>query len=145
MNPQSSVTTLPGAAFLGKSVIVKGEIYSLEDLTIEGTVEGTIEMMEHHLTIAPSGSVRANVTARKIEILGKIQGRIEAVDMLCIRKSAEVVGDIQSPRIVIEDGGYVKGTIESSRPSIRNQQSSILASIKLPNQIEALADAVLAS
>ena len=145
MNPQSSATTLSGAAFLGKSVMVKGEIYSLEDLTIEGKVEGTIEMMEHHLTIAPSGSVRANVTARKIEILGKIHGRIEALDMLCVRKSAEVVGDIQSPRIMIEEGGYVQGTIDSSRPSICNQQSSILASIKSPNQIEALADAVLAS
>jgi cytoskeletal protein CcmA (bactofilin family) len=102
-------------AMLGNKVIIEGHIRSQEDLTIEGEVEGTIEMMEHRLTIAANGNVRANVKAREIEVLGSIHGKIEAVEKVYIRKSAKLIGDIHSAGIIIEDGGYIKGSIELSR------------------------------
>jgi cytoskeletal protein CcmA (bactofilin family) len=102
-------------AMLGNKVIVEGHIRSQEDLIIEGEVEGTIEMMEHRLTIAKNGRVRANVKAREIEVLGSVQGKIEAVEKVYIRKSAQIIGDIHSAGIIIEDGGYIKGSIELSR------------------------------
>ena len=101
-------------AMLGKNVIIEGHIRSREDLIIEGEVEGTIEMMEHRLTVAANGKVRANVKVREIEVLGSIEGKIEAVDKVYIRKSAQLVGDIHSAGIIIEDGGYIKGSIELS-------------------------------
>ena len=102
-------------AVLGKSVVFKGQIHSREDLIIEGEVEGTIEMSEHRLTIAPNGDVRANVIAREIEVLGSIEGKAEAVDKVYIRKGAKFIGDVHSAGIVIEDGGYIKGNIDLSR------------------------------
>ena len=102
-------------AVLGKSVVFKGQIHSREDLIIEGQVEGSIEMNEHRLTIAPNGEVRANVIAREIEVLGSIEGKAEAVDKVYIRKGAKFIGDVHSAGIVIEDGGYIKGNIDLSR------------------------------
>jgi len=106
-------------AMLGNKVIVEGHIRSLEDLTIEGEMEGTIEMLDHRLTIATNGKVRANVKAREVEVLGSIQGKIEAVEKVYIRKSAQLIGDIHSAGIIIEDGGYIKGSIELSRHPAR--------------------------
>lgn len=127
------MSTLPGrasdqhhdsarTAVLGKSVIVKGQIYSREDLTIDGEVEGTVELQEHRLTIGPNGKVRAGVKARELVVLGTIHGDVETTDKIDIRKDAKLVGDIKTARIVIEDGAYFKGNIdivraEASRPS----------------------------
>ncbi|HXA66018.1 MAG TPA: polymer-forming cytoskeletal protein [Bryobacteraceae bacterium] len=102
-------------AVLGKNVVVQGQILSREDLTIEGEVDGTIEMLEHRLTIATDGKVQANVKVRELEVRGSIQGKVEAADKVFIRKSAQLVGEIHSAGIVIEDGGYIKGSIELSR------------------------------
>ena len=104
------------SAMLGKNVIVEGHILSKEDLIIEGEVEGTIDMIEHRLTITGSGKVRANVKVREIEVLGSIEGKIEAVDKVYIRKSVQLVGDIHSAGIIVEDGGYINGSIELSLP-----------------------------
>ena len=78
-------------------------------------MEGTIEMVEHRLTIAASGDVKANIIAREIEVLGSVEGRIEAVDKVYIRKGARFIGDVHSAGIVIEDGGFIKGNIDLSR------------------------------
>jgi cytoskeletal protein CcmA (bactofilin family) len=105
-----------GQAVLGKSVIVKGQIYSREDLTIDGEVEGTVELQEHRLTVGPNGKVTASVKAREIVVLGTIHGNVETTDKIDIRKDAKLVGDIKTARVVIEDGAYFKGNIDIVRP-----------------------------
>jgi len=104
-----------GQAALGKSVIVKGEIVSREDLTIDGAVQGTVELQEHRLTVGPNGKVVASVKAREIVVLGTIHGNVETTDKIDIRKEAKLVGDIKTARIVIEDGAYFKGNIDIIR------------------------------
>lgn len=104
-----------GNAVLGKSVIVKGQIVSREDLTIDGEVEGTVELQEHRLTVGPNGRVRATVKAREVVVLGTVHGNIETIDKIDIRKEAKLVGDIKTARIVIEDGAYFKGNIDIVR------------------------------
>lgn len=104
-----------GQAVLGKSVIVKGQIYSREDLTIDGEVEGTVELQEHRLTVGPNGKVTASVKAREIVVLGTIHGNVETSDKIDIRKEAKLVGDIKTARVVIEDGAYFKGNIDIVR------------------------------
>jgi cytoskeletal protein CcmA (bactofilin family) len=105
------------SAVLGKSVTVIGEIRSHEPLTIEGEVEGTIDATGHLLTIAPSGSVRADVKAKGIDVLGSLEGNIDQADMTHIRAGARFLGDIRTHRIVIEDGGFIRGTVDLSHPS----------------------------
>jgi cytoskeletal protein CcmA (bactofilin family) len=129
------MSTLPGrsseshheparTAVLGKSVIVKGQIFSREDLTIDGEVEGTVELQEHRLTIGPNGKVRASVKARELVVLGTIHGNVETTDKIDIRKEAKLVGDIRTARIVIEDGAYFKGNIDIVRVLAATQAPS---------------------
>ena len=105
-----------GQAVIGKSVLVKGSIVSREDLTIDGEVEGSVELPEHRLTVGPNGRVRANVKSRELVALGTIHGNVETTDKIDIRKDAKLVGDIRTARIVIEDGAYFKGNIDIVKP-----------------------------
>ena len=130
MSPMPSRTPEPvretsrgGSAVLGKSVIVKGQIYSREDLTIDGEVEGTVELQEHRLTVGPNGKVTASVKAREIIVLGTVHGDVEAADKIDIRKDAKLLGDIRTARIVIEDGAYFKGNIDIVRPEVQRADS----------------------
>jgi cytoskeletal protein CcmA (bactofilin family) len=104
-----------GAATLGKNVTVKGQIFSREDLVVDGEVEGTIECQEHKLTIGPNAKVQAGLRARDIVIFGSIQGNVEALDKIDIKKEAKLVGDIKTSRIMIEDGAYFKGSIDITK------------------------------
>ena len=105
-----------GSASIGKAVKVVGQIYSKEDLYVDGEIEGTVEALEHKLTIGPNGVVRAGVKAREVVALGTIQGNVEAHEKLEIRKDAKLVGDIRTARIIIEDGAYFKGSIDIVKP-----------------------------
>jgi len=103
------------AATLGKNVTVKGQIFSREDLTVDGEVDGTIECHEHRLTIGPNARVQAGLKAREVVIYGSIQGNVEAADKIDIKKEAKLVGDIKTTRIMIEDGAYFKGSIDITK------------------------------
>src|ERR1035438_4886084 len=101
---------------IGKSVKVVGQIFSKEDLFVDGTVEGTLEASEHKLTIGPHATIQASIKAREVLVLGTIQGNVEAFERLEIRKDAKLLGDIRTARIVIEDGAYFKGSIDIIKP-----------------------------
>ncbi len=107
-----------GAAAIGKSVVVKGQIYSREDLYVDGEVEGTIEVQEHRLTVGPNGRVRAAIKARDVIIRGTVHGNIESRDRIDIRKEAKVAGDLKTSRIIIEDGAYFKGSVDIIRQEV---------------------------
>jgi cytoskeletal protein CcmA (bactofilin family) len=109
--------TLTTPAVLGKSVTVTGEIRSREPLTIEGEVEGTIDVAGHMLTIAANGKVRASIKAKEIDVLGSLHGNVDGADKICIRQGAKFVGDILARGIVIEDGGFIRGKVDLSKKS----------------------------
>jgi cytoskeletal protein CcmA (bactofilin family) len=104
-----------GSATIGKAVMIKGQIFSREDLIIDGEVEGTVEAQEHRVTVGPNGKVRAGVKAREIVVHGSIHGNVEATEKIEIRKEGKLVGDIKTARIVIEDGAYFKGSIDITK------------------------------
>ena len=114
--PEREAPLRGGMAHIGKSLLVKGELSGSEDLYIDGEVEGTVELKEHNLTVGPNGRVRANLHAKEVTVLGKVQGNVRASDKLEIRKSGSMVGDIVTARITIEDGAYFKGSIDIQRP-----------------------------
>ena len=105
-----------GAATIGKAVKIAGNIYSREDLYVDGDLEGTVEAMEHKLTIGPNGTVKATIKAREVVVLGAIHGNVEAAEKIEIRKDAKLTGDIRTARIIIEDGAYFKGSIDIVKP-----------------------------
>ena len=103
-------------ATIGKAVKIVGQIYSKEDLYVDGDLEGTVEALEHRLTIGPNGSLHASIKAREVVALGTVQGNVEATEKIEIRKDAKLVGDIKTARIIIEDGAYFKGSIDIVKP-----------------------------
>jgi cytoskeletal protein CcmA (bactofilin family) len=118
-----------GAASFGKSVVVKGQIYSREDLYLDGEMEGTVELQDHRLTVGPNARLKASIKAREVVVLGNVNGDIEVTDKIDIRKNAKVIGDIKTARIAIEDGAFVKGSVdivkqEPAKPSAQARAQS---------------------
>jgi len=109
------------AATIGKGVTVKGQIFSKENLVLDGEIEGTVEAHDHQITVGPNGRVQAGVKAREIVVQGTIQGNVEATDKIDIKRDARLVGDIKTARIVIEDGAYFKGSIDIIKTDAKPQ------------------------
>jgi cytoskeletal protein CcmA (bactofilin family) len=107
-----------GMAVIGKTVLIKGQVMSREDLTIDGEVEGSVELQENRLTVGPHGKLQAGVKAREVVVLGTVHGNVETSDKIEIRKDARLVGDLKTARIVIEDGAYFKGSIDIIKPEL---------------------------
>ena len=100
------------AARLGASLHVKGEITGNEDLSVDGSVEGLIQLEDRKLTVGASAKVTADIIAREVVVYGNVKGNLRARDRIEIKKDGSVVGDLTTARIMIEDGAYFKGSIE---------------------------------
>src|SRR5262245_24634423 len=100
---------------IGKSVVIKGELNGSEDLTIEGHVEGTIQLRDHVLTIGPNGRIKAQVFAKAVIVLGEVTGNVTASDKVDIRDNGSVDGDIVSPRVAIAEGAHFRGSVDMQR------------------------------
>ncbi|HLY20573.1 MAG TPA: polymer-forming cytoskeletal protein [Bryobacteraceae bacterium] len=100
-------------ANIGKAVTIKGEVFSKEDLYVDGALEGRIELPAHKLTVGPNGSIKTGVIqAGSVVILGNVQGDVNAQDKVEIRKDATLTGNIKTARIIIEEGAYFKGGVD---------------------------------
>jgi cytoskeletal protein CcmA (bactofilin family) len=103
------------AARIGKSVVIKGELTASEDLIIDGTVEGTIELKNNSLTIAAEGQVKADILAKVAVVQGKVVGNVKATERIDIRDDGSLEGDLSAPRIAIADGAHFRGSIDMQR------------------------------
>jgi cytoskeletal protein CcmA (bactofilin family) len=100
---------------IGKSVVIKGDLSGSEDLTIEGVVEGKIELKDNILTIGPNGRIKAQVFAKAVIVLGEITGNVTASEKVDIRDGGSVDGDLISPRVAIADGAHFRGSIDMQK------------------------------
>ena len=114
--PRPVAATPPAAqpsssAAIGASMVIVGEIYSREELLVDGEVDGKLEL-QHRLTVGPNGKVRATIKAREVVVYGNVQGDVEVSDKITIKKNGSLVGDIRTAGIIIDDGAYFKGSID---------------------------------
>jgi len=126
--------TLPEAprnvAVIGPGMTIKGEVHSLEDLYVDGEVDGALELKEHCLTVGPNGRTHSSIRAREVVVLGSVQGNVEARDKIAIRKNGKLVGDIKTAGIIIDDGAYFKGSIDivkTDKPVIQKKEQVMAA------------------
>jgi cytoskeletal protein CcmA (bactofilin family) len=98
-------------AWVGKSVVFKGDLSSSEDMAIDGRVEGTIDVRGHVLTIGPDATIRATIVAGTVTVLGAVNGTITADNKVEIRPGASVEGDIVAPRLAVADGAILCGRV----------------------------------
>jgi cytoskeletal protein CcmA (bactofilin family) len=108
---------------IGKSVVIKGELNGSEDLTIEGHVEGKIELKDHVLTIGPNGKIKATVFAKSVIVLGEVNGNVTASEKVDIRDNGSVDGDITSPRVAIAEGAHFRGSVDMQRKGAPQAQA----------------------
>ena len=100
---------------IGKSVVIKGELNGSEDLTIEGQVEGKIELRQNVLTIGANARIKAQVFAKAVIILGEVTGNVSASEKVDIRDNGSVDGDIAAPRVAIAEGAHFRGSIDMQK------------------------------
>src|SRR6185503_19964901 len=86
-----------------------------EDLTIEGQVEGKIELRQNVLTIGPNGRIKAQMFAKAVIVLGEVTGNVTATEKVDIRDNGSVDGDIVSPRVAIAEGAHFRGSVDMQR------------------------------
>lgn len=115
---------------IGKSVIIKGELSGSEDLTIEGQVEGKIELRQNVLTIGANGKIKAQVFAKAVIILGEVVGNVTATEKVDIRDNGSVDGDITSPRVAIAEGAHFRGSIDMQRGGTKGAEKAEKAEAK---------------
>ena len=105
-------------SFIGKLLVVKGEVSGEEALVVDGEVEGSIMLHGQRLTVRTNGRVRANIEARHVILHGRVEGDIQATDRLELFRSASVKGDVSTGRISIEDGAFFKGKLDINKPEL---------------------------
>lgn len=116
-SPSSSTSTTSEQATIGKSLTIKGEITGSEMLYIDGHVEGSVSLPGNRVVVGRNGNVAANIAAREVVVLGKVNGNINATDRVDIRNEGSLTGDVVAQRISIEDGAYFKGGIDIRKPA----------------------------
>ena len=97
---------------IGKSIFIKGEISGAQDLIIDGKVEGEIQLKENQVTVGENGKISGEIHAKTIIIQGEVVGNMFAGEKLEIKVSGALKGDVTSPRLIIDDGAYFKGSID---------------------------------
>ncbi len=127
-NAEKSVSN-SDRAIIGPSITVKGEISGSEDLLVQGTIDGTLNLKQNVVTVGKSGRVNANVHGRIIHVEGEVTGDCFGTEQVIVHKSGTVRGNITAPRVSLEDGARLKGTIDTSAvsadsdPKVESKQS----------------------
>jgi len=97
---------------IGKSVVLRGELTGNEDLYLDGEVEGNINLRDHKLMIGPNAKIKATISARDVVVHGSVEGNINSIERVELKRSCRLTGDVNTQRIVIEDGAFFKGAID---------------------------------
>ena len=111
-------------AVIGASIHIDGDVRGEEDLLIEGEVNGTVQLRSNSLTVGAQGKVRADVYAHSIYVEGLVEGDLYGTERVHIRKSAQVRGNVTSPRVSLEDGAKFKGSIEMDPQAVQTATAS---------------------
>ena len=100
---------------IGKHISIEGSIRGEEDLKIEGSMKGNIELEKHNFKVGPSGQMDGEITARNVSISGEFKGNIKSHEKVEVTREADFYGEIKAKSISVEDGAYIKGVIELDR------------------------------
>src|SRR5712664_113566 len=124
MRPLDAITNRE-TGWLGSSLHVKGDIIGSEDLMIDGSVEGLIQLEERKLTVGTTAKVTADITARDVVVYGYVKGNVRAKGRIEIKKDGSVIGNLTTAQIMIEDGADFKGSIEIDRSADKDADKDV--------------------
>jgi cytoskeletal protein CcmA (bactofilin family) len=125
ISQQAKPSSSQSKTIIGEHISIEGTIRANEDLLIQGKLKGSLELKKHHATIGPQGKVEADIFAEAVTISGKVTGKISASGKVSLTKDADFTGQITSKSIAIEDGAFVKATIEMNRNDDAAKQNQV--------------------
>lgn len=114
------VSALPpsakAAACISPGIRIKGEVSGSEDLFVDGSIEGKLNLGNGSLTVGPNGNIKADISAREVVVRGKVDGKITGRERVQVWSTGQVTGEVQTQRLAIEDGAVLRGKVETGRP-----------------------------
>jgi cytoskeletal protein CcmA (bactofilin family) len=128
--PVKPATSPVDQATIGRSLVIKGEVTGSESLFIDGRVEGSVSFPDNRVTVGRNGNVAANITAKEVVIMGKVQGNVSCEDRLDIRSEGVLAGDVITHRISVEEGAILKGGVEVRSPEKKEQKTQAQSQAK---------------
>ncbi len=132
--PKISPPPVRERAAIGSTISIIGDLTGEEDLSIEGRLDGKIELRRHSVTIGKNGRIKGDIYGKVITVEGTVEGNLYGEEQLIVRHSGTVRGNIVSPRVALEDGSNFKGSIDMSpkdKPVITNLQDKPIIGTKL--------------
>jgi cytoskeletal protein CcmA (bactofilin family) len=144
-NPVKTTTAPIEQATIGRTLVIKGEISGAEALYVDGRIEVKISLPDNRITIGRNGIVQANITAREVVVMGKVNGNIECSDRIDIRSEGSVTGDVSTIRISVEDGAVLKGGVEVRSGGQKQQNQTQAKSVEAPKPAAAEAPKAMAA
>jgi len=117
------------AACISQGIRIKGEVIGKEDLFVDGTVEGKLELGSASCTIGPNGKVKADISAREVIVRGHVDGKIDGTERVQLWNTGRVSGEVRTERLAIEDGAILRGKVEAGKPRSRPQESAATTAV----------------
>ena len=106
-------------ANIGKSIAIKGDLTGNEDIVIEGKVDGKVELPNNELTIGANGSIKAEIHAKSVIVVGHVVGNINGIERVEIQATGQVEGDVTAPKLIVAEGAQLNGAIQMSQKGNR--------------------------
>lgn len=129
------------AACISHGIRIKGEVIGKEDLFVDGTLEGKLELGNASCTIGPNGRVKADISAREVIVRGHVDGKIDGTERVQLWNTGRVSGEVRTERLAIEDGAVLRGKVEAGKPRTRSQESSAATAVAKSEKSKTGADA----
>ncbi|MBZ5566694.1 MAG: polymer-forming cytoskeletal protein [Acidobacteriia bacterium] len=126
----------PGAAVIGKTITIAGDITGAEALHIEGRVKGRIGLEGAYLNIGPEAVVQSDISAREVVVRGTLTGQVNVSERIDIRNGGSLVGDVSAHSVSIEEGAYFKGSIDMRRSESTRQSAPSVSISTSPKLVE---------
>lgn len=99
-------------AWIGQAVKIEGRIVSSQDIRIDGNVQGSIEVGQYEIVLGAGSELKADVHARSVLVGGKVEGDVTATERIQVQSTGVLMGDVVAPRLVVQDGGLVRGKVD---------------------------------
>ena len=128
-----SVTAEPSvspnaAACISQGIRIRGEVTGSEDLFVDGQVDGKLDIGGGIVTVGPNGRVKADISARELIVRGEVTGKVSARDRVQLWSTGRVQGEVQTGRLAIEDGAFLRGKVEAGKPLNKSKDAPPSAS-----------------
>ena len=117
-------------AFIGSTVVIKGEVTAAEDLLVEGSIEGSVHIKNNKLKVGKNGSVSATIEAKTVHVEGRVDGDMDSSELVTIHESGRMTGNIKANRIVLKDGCRFRGHIEMDMDDSKKLSAPAAATTK---------------